>query len=103
MMTAHDTARDVPATADRGEGRRLPAEPGAARKPRSMRRLPVQADWPAWTILVIQVGIVVAAIALWEVLATYGWIDAFFWSKPSAIAETMVKFFVAGDAWTDIG
>jgi NitT/TauT family transport system permease protein len=31
-----------------------------------------------------------------------GWIDAFFWSQPSAIARTMAIFFTTGDAWTDI-
>ena len=35
--------------------------------------------------------------------ADLGWIDGFFWSKPSAIYATMIKFFTEGDAWTDIG
>ena len=33
----------------------------------------------------------------------HGWIDGFFWSKPSAIYATLIKFFTDGDAWTDIG
>jgi NitT/TauT family transport system permease protein len=32
----------------------------------------------------------------------FGWIDAFFWSQPSAIANTLAIFFTTGDAWTDI-
>jgi NitT/TauT family transport system permease protein len=71
--------------------------------PRSARRLPVQKDWPFWVILAVQTGILVGAIALWQAAADLGWIDGFFWSKPSAIYATMIKFFTEGDAWTDIG
>lgn len=67
------------------------------------RRLPVQKDWPFWGILAVQIGILVGAITLWQAAANYGWIDGFFWSKPSAIYETLIKFFTEGDAWTDIG
>ncbi len=63
----------------------------------------MQKDWPVWVIIAIQIGILVGVIALWEVGADYGWIDGFFWSKPSAIYETLIKFFTEGDAWTDIG
>ncbi|MBN8963908.1 MAG: ABC transporter permease [Rhizobiales bacterium] len=69
---------------------------------RPMRRLPVQKDWPTWAILTAQVGIFVGFIGLWELAARTGFIDAFFWSQPSAIAETTQKFFTEGDAWTDI-
>ena len=68
-----------------------------------MRRLPVQKDWPLLAILAAQVGILVGLIALWQAAADRGWIDGFFWSKPSAIFATLIKFFTAGDAWTDIG
>ena len=54
-------------------------------------------------IIAAQVGILVGLIALWQVAADRGWIDGFFWSKPSAIFATLIKFFTAGDAWTDIG
>ena len=37
-----------------------------------------------------------------EIGARAGWIDAFFWSQPSAIANTLSIFFTTGDAWTDI-
>ena len=43
------------------------------------------------------------AIALWELAARTGAVDAFFWSQPSAIYATMKIFFTEGDAWTDIG
>src|SRR5258708_29293712 len=75
----------------------------AARALRPARRLPTQRDWPFWAILAAQTGILIAAIALWELAARTGALDAFFWSQPSAIAKTLTIFFAAGDAWTDIG
>src|SRR5262245_34251607 len=72
----------------------------AAAKP--ARRLPVQKDWPTWALITAQIGILVGAISLWELGARTGWIDAFFWSQPSAIAHTLTIFFTTGDAWTDI-
>src|ERR1700693_855186 len=68
-----------------------------------VRRLRVQREWPPWAILAAQIGILVGVIGLWETAATRGWIDAFFWSQPSAIFRTLTIFFATGDAWTDIG
>ena len=73
-----------------------------ARPKKRMRRLPVQKDWPLWVIVLTQVAILMAIVALWQAAADYGWIDGFFWSKPSAIYATLIKFFTEGDAWTDI-
>jgi NitT/TauT family transport system permease protein len=67
------------------------------------RRLPVQKDWPSAAILAVQLGILVGIIALWEIGAATGIIDAFFWSRPSAIWHTLTIFFTTGDALTDIG
>jgi NitT/TauT family transport system permease protein len=83
------------ATLDRAQAR-----PEAAAKP--VRRLPVQKDWPTWALIAAQIGILVGALTLWEIGARTGWIDAFFWSQPSAIGQTMTIFFTTGDAWTDI-
>jgi NitT/TauT family transport system permease protein len=69
---------------------------------RVARRLPVQRDWPTWLIVGIQIGVLIGFVALWQVAADNGWIDAFFWSKPSAIYATLKTFFTEGDAWTDI-
>jgi NitT/TauT family transport system permease protein len=69
---------------------------------RPVRRLPVQKDWPLWAIITAQIGILVGIIALWQVSADLRWLDAFFWSKPSAIWNTLVIYFTEGDAWTDI-
>jgi NitT/TauT family transport system permease protein len=77
--------------------------PAAATAPsRSIRRLPVQKDWPTWALIAAQVGIFIGVLSLWEIGARAGWIDAFFWSQPSAIANTMAIFFATGDAWVDI-
>jgi NitT/TauT family transport system permease protein len=76
---------------------------GNVQSTRKVRRLPVQKDWPVWLIAAIQIGILIGAIVLWEVAADYNWIDGFFWSRPSAIYDTLIKFFTEGDAWTDIG
>ncbi len=73
----------------------------AAGKP--ARRLPVQKDWPGVAIIGTQILILVAVIGGWEVAARAGWLDAFFWSQPSAIWKTLIIFFTEGDAWTDIG
>jgi NitT/TauT family transport system permease protein len=86
------TADTVVATPGAGQARAKPA-----------RRLPVQKDWPAWVIISMQVGILVGALALWEIGADTGVIDAFFWSQPSAIYKTLLIFFTTGDAFTDIG
>jgi NitT/TauT family transport system permease protein len=73
-----------------------------AARPAAVRRLPVQKDWPTWALIAAQIGILVGVLSLWEISARAGWIDAFFWSQPSAIADTMTIFFATGDAWTDI-
>jgi NitT/TauT family transport system permease protein len=70
---------------------------------KSARRLPVQNDWPSVAIVATQILILVGAIAGWELAARAGWLDAFFWSQPSAIWKTLIVYFTQGDAWIDIG
>jgi NitT/TauT family transport system permease protein len=72
-------------------------------KPRRFRRkLPVKRLWPTWALGLCQLGILIAFVALWEISARTGWIDAFFWSQPSAIVHTMGIFFTEGNAFVDI-
>jgi NitT/TauT family transport system permease protein len=99
-MAVQDTSPSVGAMErlDRAQASEQSASPAA--KP--ARRLPVQKDWPAWALISAQIGILIGALSLWEIGARAGWIDAFFWSQPSAIAQTMAIFFASGDAWTDI-
>ena len=100
-MTVQDTTPTVGAMASLD---RAQAKPEAAKPPaRTVRRLPVQKDWPTWALIAVQIGILAGVIALWEIGARAGWIDAFFWSQPSAIFNTLVIFFTTGDAWIDIG
>jgi NitT/TauT family transport system permease protein len=73
-----------------------------SRRKRPVRRLPARKDWPLWAIIAAQVAILAGVIALWQAAADHNWIDGFFWSKPSAIYVTLIKFFTAGDAWIDI-
>lgn len=73
------------------------------RRRKLKRRLPVQRKWPMWAIVATQVGFVVGLLAAWEIAAETGRLDAFFWSRPSAIATTLVIFFAEGNAFTDIG
>jgi NitT/TauT family transport system permease protein len=94
-MTIQDTSRIA------GVARTEPKP--APGKPRPVRRLPVQKDWPSWAIIAVQIGILIGIIALWEIGARAGFVDGFFWSQPSAIWRTFVIFFTEGDAWTDIG
>ena len=46
-----------------------------------------------------QVGILVALVALWELLARIGVIDSFILSQPSRIWDTWVTMFSEGDLW----
>jgi NitT/TauT family transport system permease protein len=78
------------------------AREGGAHPSARVRRLPVQRDWPVWGIVGIQAGILVGIIALWQVSADQGWLNAFFWSRPSAIYATFKTFFTEGEAWADI-
>ncbi len=94
-MTVQDTPRAGGAI---GLSRSEPAPPVR----RQQRRLPVQKDWPLWAIIAAQIGIFAGLIALWELAADTGAIDGFFWSKPSAVYATLIKFFTEGNAWVDI-
>jgi NitT/TauT family transport system permease protein len=98
-MTIQDTSRI--AGVARESARSEP--PLGVRPVRKIRRLPVQKDWPLWAIIATQIGILAGVIALWQVAADRGWIDGFFWSKPSAIYATLITFFTDGDAFVDIG
>ena len=67
------------------------------------RRLPIQKLWPTWLLVAVQMGILVAFLAAWEIGAAVGYVDTFFWSRPSAIWDTMLIFFESGTAMVDIG
>jgi NitT/TauT family transport system permease protein len=98
-MTVQDTTRIADIDGSRDAAGRTA---GGVRPPKRIRRLPAHKDWPLWIIIATQVGILVGLVGLWQVGADHGWIDGFFWSKPSAIFATLITFFTEGDAFTDI-
>lgn len=67
------------------------------------RPLPSTKIWPWYVTAFIQIFLCAGAIALWQVGANLGWINAFFWSKPDVIWQTLKLFFASGNAWIDIG
>lgn len=75
---------------------------GATTQRKIARRLPVQKTWPTWALAAVQVAILVSFVIFWEAGAWLGVIDPFFWSRPSAIWETMIIFFQSGTAYVDI-
>jgi NitT/TauT family transport system permease protein len=85
-------------------GRQPPLRLGARRPsgPPQARRLPVERQWPSWLIVLVQVLAFVLVIAAWEAAAYIGMVDAFFWSRPSQIWQTLTVFFTEGDAFVDI-
>ena len=95
---------DTPSVRGLVERGAMPRAQDSAPKPAgAVRRLPVQRDWPASVVLAVQVGILGGIVALWEIAAGTGLVNAFFWSRPSAIYATLQTFFASGDAWDDIG
>lgn len=52
----------------------------------------VEKRWPRPLILACQFGLLFAVIAFWEAGVRAHWIDPFFWSQPSAIWATGLKF-----------
>ena len=89
------------ATAPRPRGARYRFPSVFAPKKRH-RRLPVPKLWSTRRIVATQILLVVLLIGGWEVAALAKLIDAFFWSRPSAIWKTLEIFFIKGDAVTDI-
>ena len=55
-----------------------------------------------WLINAWRWGLLVALILLWEVGSRLGWIDAFFFSRPSEIWQTAVAKWESGALWRDI-
>lgn len=103
-MTTEDVVTGAPgregALSKRGSRFRFPSV--FAKRPR-LRKLPAQHDWPAWRVAATQAAVLAGFIGLWELSAALKLIDPFFWSRPSAIWQTLLIFFYQGSAFTDIG
>jgi NitT/TauT family transport system permease protein len=61
------------------------------------RRRRVSKEPPSWRVNALRIGVVVAVFAFWEIGATVGWIDPFFWSQPSQIWNTAIITIQNGD------
>jgi NitT/TauT family transport system permease protein len=67
------------------------------------RKRRIAKEPPSWRVNLLRVGVVVAIFAFWEIGAGVGWIDPFFWSKPSAIWNTAVITVQNGDIFRNAG
>lgn len=65
------------------------------------RRLYREKVWSPILPRLVQFGILVAIVAVWEIGTKVGFIDGFFWSYPSQIFKTGVIFFKEGNAVLD--
>ena len=52
-----------------------------------------------YRLLPYQVAVFVAAVAVWQVTTQRGWVDPFFFSRPSAIAVRVEEWFVKGSIY----
>lgn len=52
---------------------------------------------------VSRAGILVIALALWEILVSSGVVDGFLFSSPSRIVKTTIELYTAGDLFLHIG
>jgi NitT/TauT family transport system permease protein len=93
MLTTNQTISIVPAAI---------RQPTRTKQKKVARPLPSTKIWPWYVTAFIQISLCVGAIALWEVGANLGWVNAFFWSRPSVIWQTLKLFFASGNAWIDI-
>lgn len=75
---------------------------GLTQQRKIVRKLPVEKSWATPLIVAIQIAIFAGLVALWEIAADFKFVDPFFWSKPSAIWDTLVIFLSQGGAATDI-
>jgi NitT/TauT family transport system permease protein len=78
------------------------APKGMTEQRKTIRRLPIERAWSSPVIVAVQLAIFAGFVALWEVAVDFKMVDAFFWSKPSAIWATLIIFLTEGDAVTDI-
>lgn len=67
------------------------------------RRRRVTKEPSGWWVNTLRIAVVVAIFAYWEIGATVGWIDTFFWSKPSAIWNTALIAIGNGDLFANAG
>ena len=67
---------------------RPPAAPPSPSRALTGVVLKSERDWPARTVLLVQLGVLGLLLALWEIGVRAGLINHFFWSMPSDIVAT---------------
>ena len=55
------------------------------------------------TVRAVQLALVAAFLALWELAAALEWIDPFIFSCPSRVAATLASLYRSGDLWLHLG
>ncbi|MCP1428201.1 NitT/TauT family transport system permease protein [Microbacterium foliorum] len=58
---------------------------------------------PRVGLISLQVGIIVAFLAIWQIGASNGWISTFLFSSPAQIITILTQNASTGQLWTDIG
>lgn len=53
------------------------------------------------TVVGVQVLVVLAVLAIWELAASRRWIDPFFWSRPSEVVSELRRYLRSGEALRD--
>ncbi|AWB90352.1 ABC transporter permease [Homoserinimonas hongtaonis] len=65
------------------------------------RRRRLEKEPASWRVNSLRIGVIVVVVAFWEIGATLGWIDPFFWSQPSRIFKTAIITIQNGDLWVN--
>lgn len=55
-----------------------------------------------WGLRAVQVGVLAAFVAGWELASHLRWLDPFFFSRPSAILARVVRWFTSGEVYGHI-
>lgn len=54
-------------------------------------------------VLMVQLSLLITAIALWEIAGRLGWIDVLIFSYPSKVGRQILKDTVSGEIWSHLG
>jgi len=57
---------------------------------------------PRWGLRATQAAVFVLLVAAWEVASRLRWLDPFFFSRPSSVAERVARWFASGEVYVHI-
>ncbi len=55
-----------------------------------------------WGLRAVQAAVLVACLASWEAASRLRWLDPFFFSRPSSVAERVARWFATGEVYGHI-